>query len=80
MMGLQRQEDAENTQKNKHRWYFYFDEKPDITQFESGQQKSNKMEVNGHKIPPKIRRVVSFGMSSKIAQDFLSWLTGSGGG
>jgi len=66
--------------KNKHRWYFYFDEKPDITQIESGQQKSNKMEVSDHKIPPKSRRVVSFAMSSEIAQDFLSWLTGSGGG
>lgn len=66
--------------KNKHRWYFYFDEKPDITQIESGQQKSNKMEVSDHKIPPKSRRVVSFAMSSEIAQDFLSWLTGSGRG
>ena len=66
--------------KNKHRWYFYFDEKPNITQTEACQQQSNKNDANDDKTSLKIRRALSFDMSSKIAQDFLSWLTGSGGG
>ena len=66
--------------KNKHRWYFYFDEKPNITQIEACQDQSNKTDSNDDKSSLKIRRALSFDMSSKIAQDFLSWLTGSGGG
>ena len=66
--------------KNKHRRYFYFDEKPNITQTEACQQQSNKNDANDDKTSLKIRRALSFDMSSKIAQDFLSWLTGSGGG
>ena len=66
--------------KNKHRWYFYFDKKPNITQIEACQQQSNKTDSNDDKSSLKIRRALSFDMSSKIAQDFLSWLTGSGGG
>ena len=66
--------------KNKHRWYFYFDEKPNISQTEACQQQSNKNDGNDDKSTLKIRRALSFDMSSKIAQDFLSWLTGSGGG
>ena len=66
--------------KNKHRWYFYFDEKPNTTQIEACQQQSNKTDNNDDKSSLKIRRALSFDMSSKIAQDFLSWLTGSGGG
>ena len=66
--------------KNKHRWYFYFDEKPNITQIEACQEQSNKTDNNDDKSSLKIRRALSFDMSSRIAQDFLSWLTGSGGG
>ena len=66
--------------KSKHRWYFYFDEKPNITQTEACQQQSNKNDANDDKTSLKIRRALSFDKSSKIAQDFLSWLTGSGGG
>ena len=66
--------------KNKHRWYFYFDEKPNITQIEACQEQSNKTDSNDDKSSLKIRRALSFDMSSKIAQDFLSWLTDSGGG
>ena len=66
--------------KTKHRWYFYFDEKPNISQTETCHQQSSKIEANNDKTSLKIRRALSFDMSSKIAQDFLSWLTGSGGG
>ena len=56
--------------KNKHRWYFYFDEKPNITQIEACQQQSNKNDANDDKTSLKIRRALSFDKSSKIAQDF----------
>lgn len=66
--------------KNKHRWYFYFDEKPNSTHIEAFQDQGNKNEANDEKTLRKIRTVASFDMSSDIAQEFLSWLTGSGGG
>ena len=66
--------------KNKHPWYYYFDQKPNATQIESCHKQSDDTDGNNHKTEHKIRKVLSFDMSSKIAQDFLSWLTGSGGG
>ena len=52
--------------KNKHRWYFYFDEKPNITQIEACQQQSNKNDNNDDKSSLKIRRALSFDMSSVL--------------
>ena len=65
--------------KNKHRWYFHFDEKPNSTQIKEACQ-GNENEGNDPKTQRKIRTVASFDMSCDIARDFLSWLTGSGGG
>ena len=78
--GFTTQRGCRKQAKNKRRWYFYFDEKPNITQTEACQQQSNKNDANDDKTSLKIRRALSFDKSSKIAQDFLSWLTGSGGG
>ena len=77
--GFTTQRGCRNHAKIKHRWYFYFDEKPNITQTEACQQQSNRNDANDDKTSLKIRRVLSFDTSSKIAQDFLSWLTSSGG-
>lgn len=66
--------------KNKHRWYYYFDEKPDNAQVKSLHDQEKKNEANDQKIPRKIRTVASFDTTSDIAKNFLSWLTGSGGG
>ena len=49
--------------KNKHRWYFYFDEKPNITQIEACQQQSNKNDANDDKTSLKIRRALSFDLT-----------------
>ena len=65
--------------KNKHRWYFHFDEKPNSTQIKEACQ-GNENEDNDSKTQRKIRTVASFDMSSDITRDFSSWLTGSGGG
>ena len=45
--------------KNKHRWYFYLDEKPNITQTEACQQQSNTNDANDDKTSLKIRRALS---------------------
>ena len=60
--------------------YYYCDEKPNATQIESRHKQSNETDGNNQTTEHKFRKVLSFDMSSKIAQDFMSWLTGSGGG
>ena len=66
--------------KNKHRWYFHFDEKPNSTQIKEACQ-GNDNEANDPTTMRKIRTVASFDMSSDIARYFfLFWLIGSGGG
>ena len=68
--------------KNKHSWYYYFDEKPDSAQIDSLHvDQNNKCEAIEQKIPPrKSRAIASFDPTNNIAKNFFSWLTGSGGG
>ena len=68
--------------KNKHSWYYYFDEKPDSAQIDSLHvDQNNNYEANDQKITPrKSRAIASFDTTNKIAKTFSSWLTGSGGG
>ena len=68
--------------KNKHSWYYYFNEKPDSTQIDSLHvDQNNKCEAIEQKIPPrKSRAIASFDPTNNIAKNFFSWLTGSGGG
>ena len=68
--------------KNKHSWYYYFDEKPDSAQIDSLHvDQNNKCEAIEQKIPPrKSRAIASFDSTNNIAKNFFSWLTGSGGG
>ena len=66
--------------KNKHEWYFHFDEKPNSSHIESFHNQGNKNEANDQLTLRKIRTVASSDMSSNVAQEFFSWLTGSGGG
>ncbi|CAH3145178.1 unnamed protein product [Porites lobata] len=68
--------------KNKHSWYYYFDEKPDSAQIEKlNVDETSKCEASDQKITPrKSRTIASFDPKNKIAKNFFSWLTGSGGG
>ena len=68
--------------KNKHSWYYYFDEKPDSAQIDSLHvDQNNKCEAIEQKIAPrKSRAIASFDPTNNIAKNFFSWLTGSGGG
>ena len=67
--------------KSKHSWYYYFDEKPDSVQIESFDgQANNNNTATDQKTARKMRTVATFDKTSNIAKNFLSWLTGSGGG
>ena len=68
--------------KNKHSWYYYFDEKPDSAQIDSLHvDQNNNCKANDQKITPhKSRAIASFDPTNNIAKTFFSWLTGSGGG
>ena len=66
--------------KNKHSWYYYFDEKPNSAQMESFHNQSKKIEANDRTIPRATRAIASFDLKNNIAKSFFSWLTGSGGG
>ena len=64
--------------KNKHSWYYYFDEKPDSAQIET---------MKPTNVKPVIRRLyhavagqLPLDPTNYIAKNFFSWLTGSGGG
>ena len=80
MMDLPHKEVAENHAKNKHRWYFISTKNQTLLRLKHANNKATKLTTMMTKSSLKIRRALSFDMSSKIAQDFLSWLTGSGGG
>ncbi|CAH3146143.1 unnamed protein product, partial [Porites lobata] len=68
--------------KSKHSWYYYFDEKPDSAQIDTlNVDETDKCEASDQKITPrKSRAIASFDSTNKIAKNFFSWLTGSGGG
>ena len=66
--------------KSKHSWYYYFEEKPDSAQIESFDGQANNNTATDQKTARKMRTVATFDKTSNIAKNFLSWLTGSGGG
>ena len=66
--------------KSKHSWYYYFDEKPDSIQIESFDGQANNNTATDQKTARKMRTIATFDKTSIIAKNFLSWLTGSGGG
>ena len=66
--------------KSKHSWYYYFDEKPESVQKESFDGEANNNTATDQKTARKMRTVATFDKTSNIAKNFMSWLTGSGGG
>ena len=80
--GLTTQRGCRKHVKNKHSWYYYFDEKPDSAQIDTlNVDETNKCKASDQKIiPRKIRAIASFDPTNNIAKNFFSCLTGSGGG
>ncbi|CAH3173163.1 unnamed protein product, partial [Porites lobata] len=58
--------------KNKHSWYYYFDEKPDSAQIEKlNVDETSKCEASDQKITPrKSRTIASFDPKNKITKNF----------
>ena len=76
MMDL-REEAAENTPRTNTVGTFISTKSQTVLRLKHANNKVTKMTPMITRLP---RRALSFDMSSKIAQDFLSWLTGSCGG
>ena len=77
--GLTTQRGCRKHVKSKHSWYYYFDEKPDV-QKESFDGEANNNTATDQKTARKMKTVATFDKTSNIAKNFMSWLTGSGGG
>ena len=77
-----RKEAVKKHVKNKHSWYYHFDEKPDSAQIDTlNVDETNKCKASDQKIIPlKSRATASLDPTNNIAKNFFSWLTGSGGG
>ena len=64
--------------KQKHCWFFYFDDKPETGNSEAN--RSPKNEAKDRKPAHMAKSIPTFDRSSPIVDEFLSWLTGNGGG
>ena len=72
---------------NKHSWFFYFDEKPNLTEItDSLKLARNVSMVNtiqdqtSETTKHAVKSLPSFSLSCDIGEVFTKWLTGSGGG
>ena len=54
--------------KNKHSWFYYFDEKPNSAQMESFDNQSKRIEANDQTIPRTTRAIASFDLKNNIAK------------
>ena len=79
MVDLPHKEAAETTPRTNTVGTFILTKSQTLLRLKHANNKATKMTAMMTRAL-KIRRALSFDMSSKIAQDFLSWLTGSGGG
>ena len=81
-MDLLRKDAVRKHIKNKHSWYYYFDEKPDTAQIDTlNVDETRECEAIDQKITRrKSRPIVFFDPTNKIAKNVFSWLTDSGWG
>lgn len=63
--------------KSKHPWFYFFDEKPDLSKTLSNANTDTQQGEDGSR---DMKHMPSFSNSSSIAQDMLEWLVGTGGG
>ena len=74
--GFKSQRDCRKHVNTKHGWFFFFDEKPDI----SSTKELADDDTSGEITKQTARVMPSFSVSSQIGELFTKWLTGSGGG
>ena len=86
--GFQSQRGCRKHVNSKHSWFFYFDEKPDLTELRHSSQvldtrssKTTTDDCESSRTPKHgVVVVPSFSVSGQIGEAFANWLTGSGGG
>ena len=86
--GFQSQRGCRKHVNNKHRWFFYFDENPDLKEAKRSLQVPNNLPVTDKeddvsRVTAKqaVRALIpSFSVFGQIGETFKNWLTGSGGG
>ena len=74
--GFKSQHGCRKHVNTKHSWFFFFDEKPDI----SSTKELADDDTSGKITKQPARVLPSFSVSSQIGELFMKWLTGSGGG
>ena len=74
--GFKSQRGCRKQVNTKHSWFFFFDEKPDI----SSTKELADDDTSGEITKQSARVMPSFSVSSQIGELFTKWLTGSGGG
>ena len=72
---------------NKHRWFFYSDEKPNSKEITDSlklasnfPKESTIQDRTGETTRHAVKLLPSFSLSCDIGEEFTKWLTGSGGG
>ena len=74
--GFKSQRGCRKHVNTKHSWFFFFDEKPDV----SSTKELADDDTSGEITKQTARVMPSFSVSSQIGELFTKWLTGSGGG
>ena len=85
--GFQSQRGCRKHVNNKHRWFFYFDEKPNSKEITDSlklasnfPKESTIQDRTGETARHAVKLLPSFSLSCDIGEEFTKWLTGSGGG
>ena len=85
--GFQSQRGCRKHVNNKHRWFFYFDEKPNSKEITDSlklasnfPKESTIQDRTGETTRHAVKLLPSFSLSCDIGEEFTKWLTGSGGG
>lgn len=88
--GFQSQRGCRKHVNNKHSWFFYFDEKPRVdlklaanslkVPTKSSASSTNDDDVSSTRSKPGARSMPSYSPSSQIGEQFVTWLSRSGGG
>ena len=75
--GFESQRGCRKHVTNKHKWFLYFDEKPHVNFNNTDSQQNSKSKEN---LVSGTATLPCYPTSTEIGEDFLKWLTGSGGG
>ena len=85
--GFQSQRGCRKHVNNKHRWFFYFDEKLNSKEITDSlklasnfPKESTIQDRTGETRRHAVKLLPSFSLSCDIGEEFTKWLTGSGGG